>query len=90
MKFIPRYYQNLDQYLKSNKVLVLYGPRQVGKTTLVQNFLQKTKLKYRFDTGESLKIQTALSSQDLKTLKEYSAEYQLIVIDEAQYIPNIG
>jgi len=30
---ITRYYSNLSAYLKPNKVLVIYGPRQVGKTT---------------------------------------------------------
>ena len=34
-----------------NKVLVIYGPRRVGKTTLLQNYLKQTTLKYKLDFG---------------------------------------
>jgi len=90
MKYLPRFYDNLEKYLKPNKVLVIYGPRQAGKTTLLKNFLSKTKLKYRFDSGEDIRIQEVLSSQDFSLIKEYASGYELIVIDEAQHIPKIG
>ena len=35
MTRIPRFYDNLIDYSNPNKALVLHGPRQVGKTTLV-------------------------------------------------------
>lgn len=90
MKYLPRFYDNLEKYLKPNRVLVIYGPRQVGKTTLLKNFLSKTKLKYRFDFGEDIRIQEILSSQNFSLIKEYASGYELIVIDEAQHIPKIG
>ncbi|MBI5122616.1 ATP-binding protein [Candidatus Roizmanbacteria bacterium] len=88
--FIPRFYDQLDKYLKKNKTLIFYGPRQVGKTTLIKNYLKNTKLKYRLDNGENISIQEVLSSQNFDLIKEYCHGYQLIVIDEAQKIPNIG
>jgi len=46
MFMIKRYYSDkLDELIKGNKVLVIYGPRRVGKTTLLGDFLKKTKLK---------------------------------------------
>lgn len=36
---LPRFYSDLDPFLKPNKVLVIYGPRQVGQTTLLEDFL---------------------------------------------------
>ena len=86
----PRFYEQLDKYLKKNKVLVIYGPRQVGKTTLIKNFLKNTHLKYRLDNGENIGVQEILSSQNFESIKEYCLGYQLIIIDEAQKIPNIG
>lgn len=86
---ITRIY-NIADHLESNKALIIYGPRQIGKTTLVKNFLAKTKLKYRFDIGDNISIQNLLSIPDLKTLEEYVADNQIIVIDEAQNIKNIG
>lgn len=86
----PRFYEQLNKYFKKNKVLVIYGPRQVGKTTLIKSYLKKTKLKYRFDNGDNISIQEILSSQSLIKIKDYCSSYQLIIIDEAQKIPNIG
>lgn len=87
---IPRFYQNLMPYLKPNKALVIYGPRQSGKTTLVQDFLLSYPERYKFDSGDNIRIQTLFSSQDFDLIQEYAQGYNLIVIDEAQKIPEIG
>lgn len=87
---IKRFYGALTQYLEKGKVLVIFGPRQVGKTTLVQNFLNKTSLKFKLETGDNIKIQTLFASQDLEKILAYANPYELIVIDEAQKIPNVG
>lgn len=87
---IPRFYNNLNSFLKPNKVLVIYGPRQVGKTTLIQDFLSTCQLPYKLDSGDNIRIQSILGSQDFDAIKEYAQGYSLIVIDEAQRIPNVG
>lgn len=89
MKF-PRYFESLERYLKPGKVLIIYGPRRVGKTTLLESFLSPTKFKYRFDSGDNLSVQNILGSSDFNSIKEYAEGYELIVIDEAQRIKNIG
>ena len=86
---LPRFYQ-LDQYLEPNKVLVIYGSRQVGKTTLLKNFLASIDLKYKLDSGDNIRVQQILSSQEFSKIIEYASGYELIAIDEAQRIPNIG
>ncbi len=87
---IPRFYDNLGEYIKPNKALVVYGPRRVGKTTLLNNFLAGCEMKYRLDSGDDIKVREILSSQDFDILKNYAADYELIAIDEAQRIPNVG
>lgn len=87
---LKRFYQNLERYLEPNKVLVIYGPRQVGKTTLLQDFLARTKLKYKLDSGDNLAVQQVLSSQNFSQIKAYLSGYQLLALDEAQRIPRIG
>jgi predicted AAA+ superfamily ATPase len=85
-----RYYKNLEKYLKKNRVLIIYGPRRVGKTTLLKNFLENTKEKYRLDTGENVFVQEILSSNNFNAILEYAKGYDIIAIDEAQEISNIG
>jgi hypothetical protein len=71
-------------------VLVIYGPRRVGKTTLIQQYLAQTTLRYRLETGEDLRIQHVLSSRDLDQIKDFVGNHELVVIDEAQNVPEIG
>jgi predicted AAA+ superfamily ATPase len=85
-----RAYEPLDAHLQPNKVLVIYGPRRVGKTTLLQQYLQHTPYRYKLDSGDNLRTQQILSSQDFTRILEYAEGYELIAIDEAQNIPNIG
>jgi len=70
--------------------LNLHSPRQVGKTTLLEDYLAKTAYTYKLDTGDDIKTQNILSSSDVALIKEYVAGYELIAIDEAQKIPHIG
>ena len=87
---IKRIYDNLAKYLKPNKVLVIYGPRQAGKTTLLNNFLKNTGLKYKLDSGDNIGTRAVLSSEDFDKIKEYAADCELLVIDEAQRVPKVG
>ncbi len=87
---IPRRYDNLDEYVKPGEALVIYGPRQVGKTTLIKKYLETTEKKYRFDSGENIAIQAVLSSQNFEQISRYVGNNELIVIDEAQEISGIG
>lgn len=87
---LPRFYQNLEKHLEKGRVLLIYGSRQVGKTTLLTEFLEKTKLKYKLASGDDINTQEILSSQYLSKILEYVSGYELLAIDEAQRIPNIG
>lgn len=87
---IKRVYDDLGSFIRPHEVLILYGPRRVGKTTLLENYLKKSKLKYRLETGDNIIIRDILSSNNLTRIREYLHGYELLAIDEAQSIPNIG
>jgi uncharacterized protein len=72
------------------KVIVLYGPRQVGKTTLVTDLLADTELPHTYINADELTYREALASQNKRTLGELLGDSRLLVIDEAQRIPEIG
>jgi predicted AAA+ superfamily ATPase len=85
-----RSYEPLSEYLQAGKALLVYGPRRVGKTTLLQNFLKSTHFKYKLDSGDNIRTQQLLGSQDFSQILAYIEGYELLAIDEAQNIPNIG
>ncbi|HPD57654.1 MAG TPA: ATP-binding protein [Smithellaceae bacterium] len=89
---LPRIYDNLDSFLKPNKVLVIYGARQTGKTTLLKKFLSENerKYKYKLDSGDDVNTQIVLGSSDFKKITTYAEGYDLVAIDEAQRIANVG
>ncbi len=86
---IPRLQLKKLHSLSTKKVTVLYGPRRVGKTTLLKHFLED-KENYLFVTGEDIFVSNALSELSIEKLKNFIGEYKLLIIDEAQYIPSIG
>lgn len=87
---LPRFYANIDKWFLPNRVLIIYGPRRVGKTTLLKNYLSTCTLKYRYDSGDNIRVREMLNSSDFGVIKQYVEGYELIVIDEAQQIPGIG
>lgn len=76
--------------LLPGKVLVLYGPRQVGKTTLANDLLASIQMRSRFVNADELIYRDPLSSQNRQRLGEVLGDAELLVIDEAQRVPNIG
>lgn len=75
------------------KVLLLYGPRRVGKTWLLERVAEKAMDNGETVTmlaGEDHMVQEALSRQVVAQLRSFVGKASLLIIDEAQAIPNIG
>jgi len=80
----------LQDALIPGKIHVLYGPRQVGKTTLAKDLLSLVSLRSRFVNADELVYREALASQSRQRLGEVLGDAELLVIDEAQRVPEIG
>lgn len=80
----------LDTLNHSNKAIVLYGARQVGKTTLIKEIIKKLDLKSLSINADEKKYLDVLSSRDKNKLEALVSGYELLFIDEAQRIPEIG
>jgi predicted AAA+ superfamily ATPase len=79
---------NLKNKLHKGKVIILIGPRQVGKTTLINSLLGNTS--YLFLDGDDNTVAETLSNANTETLKSIIGSYKYVFIDEVQRIPNIG
>jgi len=78
-----------DCFGKPGTALILYGPRQAGKTTLVKYLLEQFPDAISF-TGDDLYTQSLLAQHELEYLKRIIGSATTIFIDEAQRIENIG
>lgn len=81
----------LQTHLFKGKLIIVYGARQVGKTTMLKKILEKLKLPYKYINCEELDVQSLFSNAgNAKQLKEIVGNNKLVVFDEAQRIRNIG
>jgi len=80
----------LNKITQSNKIVIIYGARQVGKTTLANQIIDRLKLKTLKVNADEIKYHDVLSSRDLNKMKSLVSGYELLFIDEAQRIENIG
>jgi len=78
----------INQRVNDKKVIILLGPRQVGKTTLLRhNFSTERTL---WLNGDDADTRNQLSNQSTTWIKQLVAGHDRIIIDEAQRIENIG
>lgn len=83
--------KELLKELEPGRVVCLFGARRTGKTILLKTIKGKLKNKKILDLhGQNLTVQEIFSSQRVETLREYTSGYDVILIDEAQNIPNAG
>lgn len=89
--YIPqKQIENLRQLIKPGKVMVIYGPRRVGKTTLLKKYLEKENNSVLFVNGDDIIVRQYLESQSIQTLRDFVGDHRLLVVDEAQYVEKIG
>lgn len=73
----------------SGKVLIVTGPRQVGKTTLIQSICQE-KGPFLFINGDNSEDRLLLENAGLTKIQGLIGQHKLVFFDEAQRIKNIG
>jgi predicted AAA+ superfamily ATPase len=72
------------------KAIIIYGARQVGKTTLAKQIIAEMSQPSLYFDGELLQTKEIFESDNLEMLKKTIGDNKLVVIDEAQNIQNIG
>ena len=79
----------IQKNLFKGKVIIIYGARRVGKTTLVKQILNEYH-GGKYINCELLQHKTALETTNSENLKDIIENHKLVVLDEAQSIRNIG
>ncbi len=82
--------RHLKSVVAAGKVVVLYGPRRVGKTTLIQRYVQQYDPHALVVTGEDIFVREFLESQSISKLKEFVGAHRTLIVDEAQHVREVG
>jgi hypothetical protein len=82
--------QNIQRWLADKKAVIVIGPRQVVKTTLVRQITQNAPKSTLWLTGDDPETRNLLSNISLARLQLLIHEQEVVVIDEAQRIVNAG
>ncbi|MDP2860391.1 MAG: AAA family ATPase, partial [bacterium] len=90
--YIPR---SIESDVKNNlfqrKVIIIYGPRQAGKTTFIKNLVSQINKPFSYFNCDEADVRDQLNSAGTSSqLKEITGNNELVVIDEAQRVENIG
>lgn len=80
--------ERIIKRINSGKAIILIGPRQVGKTTLIREVLQDHD--YLFLDGDDPKTRTLLNQPNTEEIRRIVGKHKYIFIDEAQRIEGIG
>lgn len=83
-------YQQIIKNLFKGKAIIITGPRQVGKTTLLQALMNESDRKVLYLNCDEPDIRPMLENASSTSLKALIGDNALILIDEAQRVKNIG
>ena len=86
----PAAVRKVEAALFKGKLIVIYGPRQVGKTTLVKEILSRYPDDSLYLNCDEPDVRAALTEQTSTALRAMVGSHRLVVIDEAQRVRNIG
>lgn len=80
--------KHIENRLFKGKVILIFGPRQSGKSTLVESILRNKEHLYL--NGDDADVREILTNTTATKLKAVVGNQKILFIDEAQRIPNIG
>lgn len=80
--------ERIENRIGSGKAIIVIGPRQVGKTTLIESILES--MSYLLLDGDDPKTRTLLTEPNTEQIRSILGKYKYVFIDEAQRIEGIG
>ena len=80
----------IERYLFQGKAIILFGPRQVGKTTILRQLLKTRPEEVLLMNCDEADVRELLTNATSTRLKAVVGNHRIVVIDEAQRVPDIG
>ena len=88
---IPRLLEKvIDKKLGKQKVILLYGTRRTGKTTIIEHIAEQHGNNVLMLQGEDMQVADMLNQRTIANYRQLTRGKKIIIIDEAQAVPGIG
>ena len=88
---IPRLIQKkIEAELGKQKVIMLYGTRRTGKTTIIEDITARHRSDVLLLQGEDMQVAGLLQQRTVANYSQLTKGKKIVIIDEAQAIPEIG
>jgi predicted AAA+ superfamily ATPase len=88
---IPRAIENkLVTQIDHKKAILIFGPRQVGKTTLVKDLMKKVQSVFVYFNGDEITTRNLWREDQVPALIQSFGDNKMIVLDEAQMVEGVG
>lgn len=81
--------QEIEKRWATGKAIIILGPRQVGKTTLLKKICQE-KGEFLFLNADETEVTALLENANEMRLRQIIGRHKVVFLDEAQRIPNVG
>lgn len=82
--------KQIESQLGKQKVIMLYGTRRTGKTTIIENIASRLGAEVLLLQGEDLQVAELLQQRTIANYKQLTIGKKIVIIDEAQAVPEIG
>ncbi len=86
--FVRTLSETVREKIGRGKAIMVIGPRQVGKTTLIKQELEGTD--YQFFDGDDPTVRSLLKEPNTEQIRSLIGKKKVVFIDEAQRIEGIG
>ncbi len=88
---IPRIIEKqIEGEVGKQKVIMLYGTRRTGKTTIIENIAAKHGKDVLVLQGEDMQVANLLQQRTIANYNQLTSGRKIVIIDEAQAVPEIG
>ncbi len=82
--------KTLEKRIDHKKALIIFGPRQVGKSTLVKALANKLQTEFEYFNGDSAVTKSLWKIENIEALKQSFGNKKVVILDEAQMIEQVG
>lgn len=87
-------YRSIEDKIKKSlfkgKIIIIYGPRQAGKTTLSKRIIAEYNKDGGYFDCQDIYVKNKMLAGDAESIKSLIGDKKVVVFDEAQTIENIG